>query len=129
MRAAVVVVISCMTHRGCVRWSGPTVKRLSADRRNSGLTLDRGSAFFVASQRFLDRADFATGFALMAAQRHTRIVGLFVRLLRRDGKPDYLPYLPRVWGQLERALKHEALTPVRAWIDRLLPPALRRIGS
>jgi N-acetylmuramate 1-kinase len=77
----------------------------------------------------LARADFATGFALMAAQRHARIVGLFVRLLRRDGKPDYLPYLPRVWGQLERALKHEALTPVRVWIDRLLPPPLRRIEA
>jgi N-acetylmuramate 1-kinase len=77
----------------------------------------------------LDRADFKTGFALMAAQRHARIVGLFVRLLRRDGKPDYLPYLPRVWGQLERALQHEALAPVRAWIDRMLPPPLRRIGT
>lgn len=75
----------------------------------------------------LDRADFRTGFALMAAQRHARIVGLFVRLLRRDGKPDYLPYLPRVWGQLERALQHEALAPVRAWVDRLLPPPLRQI--
>jgi len=73
--------------------------------------------------------DFGTGFALMAAQRHARIIGLFIRLLRRDGKPDYLPHLPRVWRMFERSLRHEALAPLRAWIDRLLPPPLRRIGA
>ena len=77
----------------------------------------------------LDKNDFATGFALMAAQRHARIIGLFVRLLKRDGKPDYLPHLPRVWRMFERSLQHEALAPLRAWVDRLLPPALRRIGA
>jgi aminoglycoside/choline kinase family phosphotransferase len=64
----------------------------------------------------------------MAAQRHARIIGLFVRLLRRDSKPEYLPYLPRVWRQLERALRHPALEPLRAWVDQHLPPPLRRIG-
>lgn len=77
----------------------------------------------------LDARDFQTGFALMAAQRHARVIGLFVRLWRRDGKPVYLPHLPRVWRLFERALKHEALTPLRQWVDRLLPPALRRIGA
>ena len=77
----------------------------------------------------LNRTDFATGFALMAAQRHARIIGLFVRLLRRDGKPEYLPHLPRVWQMFERALRHDALEPLRAWVDRLLPPDLRRIGA
>jgi aminoglycoside/choline kinase family phosphotransferase len=77
----------------------------------------------------LDASDFRTGFALMAAQRHARIIGLFVRLLKRDGKPEYLPHLPRVWRMFERALKHEALEPLRRWVDRLLPPPLRGIGS
>lgn len=76
-----------------------------------------------------DPEDFRTGFALMAAQRHARIIGLFVRLRDRDGKPDYLPHLPRVWRMFERALRHEALEPLRTWVDRLLPPALRRIGA
>ena len=61
----------------------------------------------------LDAKDFRTGFALMAAQRHARIIGLFVRLLRRDGKPEYLPHLPRVWRMFERALQHPALEPLR----------------
>ena len=77
----------------------------------------------------LDAKDFATGFAMMAAQRHARIIGLFVRLLKRDGKPDYLPHLPRVWRMFERALRHDALQPLRAWVDRLLPVELRRIGA
>ena len=76
-----------------------------------------------------DRAGFRAGFALMAAQRHARIIGLFVRLLQRDGKCDYLPFLPRVWRQLEQALAHEALQPLRAWIDRVVPPGLRRVGA
>ena len=73
--------------------------------------------------------DFATGFALMAAQRHARIIGLFVRLLERDGKPEYLPHLPRVWRMFERALRHDALQPLSAWVDRLLPAELRHIGA
>jgi aminoglycoside/choline kinase family phosphotransferase len=77
----------------------------------------------------LDGQDFRTGFALMAAQRHARIIGLFVRLLQRDGKPAYLPYLPRVWHQFERALQHAALEPLRDWVDRHLPPSMRHIGS
>jgi aminoglycoside/choline kinase family phosphotransferase len=75
-----------------------------------------------------DRTDFATGYALMAAQRHARVIGVFVRLLKRDGKPDYLHHLPRVWRLFERALRHDALQPLRAWVDRLLPPELRRFG-
>lgn len=72
--------------------------------------------------------DFLTGFALMAAQRHARIIGLFVRLLRRDGKPEYLRHLPRVWRMFERSLEHPALEPLRVWTDRNLPPPLRHIG-
>jgi len=77
----------------------------------------------------LDARDFHTGFALMAAQRHARIIGLFVRLLRRDGKPDYLPHLPRVWRMFERAVAHPALEPLRQWFDKHLPPPQRRIGQ
>ncbi len=77
----------------------------------------------------LDDKDFRLGLALMAAQRHARIIGLWIRLLRRDGKPEYLQHLPRCWRMFERALKHEALRPLRGWVDRMLPPDLRRIGA
>ncbi|MBS0519391.1 MAG: phosphotransferase [Proteobacteria bacterium] len=80
------------------------------------------------AQTGLDGADFRTGFALMAAQRHARVIGLFIRLWKRDGKPVYLQHLPRVWRLFERALRHDALAPLRCWVDRLLPPPLRRVG-
>lgn len=72
-----------------------------------------------------DRAAFEAAFAILGAQRHARVIGLFVRLFRRDGKPIYLPHLPRVWRLFERSLAHEALTPLRAWVDGHLPPARR----
>lgn len=74
-----------------------------------------------------DRAPFDTAFHLLGAQRHARVIGLFVRLLERDGKPDYLPHLPRVWRLLDRALDHEALTPLRSWVERHLPPSRRQV--
>ncbi|MBS0221035.1 MAG: phosphotransferase [Proteobacteria bacterium] len=77
----------------------------------------------------IDPSDFRTGFALMSAQRQARLIGLFIRLWQRDGKPGYLSFLPRVWRLFEHALQHDALEPLRAWVDRLLPPALRRIGA
>jgi N-acetylmuramate 1-kinase len=76
----------------------------------------------------IDGRDFATSFALMAAQRHARIAGLFIRLARRDGKPDYLMHLLRVWPLFARALRHEALAPLRAWVDRVLPQS-RSLGT
>jgi aminoglycoside/choline kinase family phosphotransferase len=66
-------------------------------------------------------ADYAT----LGAQRNTKIVGIFVRLWRRDGKPRYLDLIPRVWALLERDLAHPALAPVAAWFDSNIPAALR----
>ncbi|HXU57830.1 MAG TPA: aminoglycoside phosphotransferase, partial [Verrucomicrobiae bacterium] len=60
------------------------------------------------------------------AQRDTRILGNFARLLKRDGKPGYLVHMPRVWRQLEAQLAHPALAPVARWFDRYLPPDRRR---
>ena len=84
---------------------------------------------YLAEAGITDRADFTTGFNIVGAQRHARIVGLFVRLLKRDGRPQYLPHLPRVWRMFERSLAHEALAPLRRWVDTHLPPTLRRIGA
>lgn len=76
-----------------------------------------------------DRQGFMAAFAILGAQRHARVVGLFVRLLRRDGKPTYLPHLPRVWRLLERALRHEAMAPLRSWIDAHIPLDQRGIPT
>jgi aminoglycoside/choline kinase family phosphotransferase len=70
---------------------------------------------------------FRAAYATLAAQRNLKIVGLFARLLRRDGKPGYLDLLPRVWGHLMRDLEHPDLAPVRTFVAAHLPapePAL-----
>lgn len=65
--------------------------------------------------------DFDTAYAALGAQRNAKIIGIFTRLWKRDGKPRYLSYLPRVWGYLERDLGHPALAPVARWFDANIP--------
>ena len=60
-----------------------------------------------------DEAAFREAYAIMAAQRNSKILGIFVRLDRRDGKPQYLKHLPRIRDYLHRALAHPALTGLR----------------
>ena len=64
-------------------------------------------------------------YALLGAQRNAKILGIFTRLWKRDGKPRYLAYQPRVWNYLERDLTHPALAPVAAWFDANIPAAKR----
>ena len=73
--------------------------------------------------------DFRGDYALLGAQRNTKIVGIFVRLWKRDGKPRYLDLIPRVWGLLERDLAHPALAPVARWFDANVPAELRSTGG
>jgi aminoglycoside/choline kinase family phosphotransferase len=73
--------------------------------------------------------DFLADYARLGAQRNAKIVGIFVRLWRRDGKPRYLDMIPRVWAHLERDLSHPALAPVAAWFDRNIPAELRQAGG
>jgi N-acetylmuramate 1-kinase len=68
-----------------------------------------------------DVGAFATAYALLAAQRATKILGIFARLDRRDGKPGYLAHLPRIEGYLARNLAHPALAGLRAWHADHLP--------
>ena len=82
---------------------------------------------YLAAFPELDGTCFRRAAAILAAQRNAKIVGLFVRLYQRDGKPGYLAHLPRVWRLLEADLAEPVLAPLRAWLDRHLPPPLRRL--
>ena len=70
-------------------------------------------------------AAFETAYWALGAQRNTRILGVFVRLWKRDGKPHYRTFQARMWGLLERDLAHPALAPVRAWFDANVPVEAR----
>ena len=83
--------------------------------------LSRYARARLYDQRF-DAAAFARLYATLAAQRATKILGIFARLNRRDGKPQYLRHIPRIWGYLQRSLSHPALAPLKAWYDANVPP-------
>jgi len=72
--------------------------------------------------------DFDAHYALLGAQRNTKIIGIFTRLWKRDGKERYLSFLPRMWGLLERDLAHPALANVKQWFDAQIPTEVRSLS-
>lgn len=86
---------------------------------------DAMHARYVRSAGIQDAAAFEAAFHVLGAQRNTKILGIFTRLWKRDGKPAYLAFQPRVWGLLERSLAHSALAEVRDWFDRHVPADMR----
>ncbi len=72
-----------------------------------------------------DMKEFRRAFALLSVQRATKILGIFARLSRRDGKHGYIRHMPRVSRYLERDLAHPDLARLRDWYDRHLPVNLR----
>ena len=93
-------------------------------RRDVSSTIERAMIDrYIAATGSDER--FERAYWTLAAQRNTRILGVFTRLWKRDGKPHYTAFQPRMWGLLERDLAHPALTPVRAWFDANVPHHLR----
>ncbi len=74
-------------------------------------------AYCTARSGF-DREAFEAAYAVMAAQRNSKILGIFVRLKERDGKPGYMAHLPRIRDYLSRALAHPALAGLRGFYAR-----------
>lgn len=74
---------------------------------------------------FPDSRNLERDIAVLGAQRHIRVLGTFMRLARRDGKPGYLRHLPRLRRMLERNLAHPALEPLAAWFRRHVAADLR----
>lgn len=72
-----------------------------------------------------DEDEFRQGYAVLGAQRNTKILGIFARLAKRDGKRAYLAHIPRIWRYVERDLAHPNLSDLRDWYDRHFPPEMR----
>ncbi len=70
-------------------------------------------------------ADFDSAYHILGAQRNLKILGIFTRLWKRDDKPRYRAFQPRVWGYVERNLAHPALSELRDWMNRNVPLARR----
>jgi aminoglycoside/choline kinase family phosphotransferase len=102
------------------------VSLLQDARRDVSQELEeRMIARFVEAAGIEDREAFRADYEILGAQRNTKILGIFTRLWRRDGKAHYLQFQPRVWTYLERNLVHPALEPVRSWFDAHVPEPKR----
>lgn len=67
-----------------------------------------------------DREALQAGYAIMSAQRATKILGIFVRLKERDGKGQYLKHLPRIQDYLSRSLAHPAMQRYQEWCANVI---------
>jgi aminoglycoside/choline kinase family phosphotransferase len=76
----------------------------------------------LGQDRAFDTSGFTLLYATLAAQRATKVLGIFARLQQRDGKPQYLRHMPRLWNYLQRSLAHPALTELKAWYAVNVPP-------
>jgi N-acetylmuramate 1-kinase len=84
------------------------------------------TAHYLATFPALDHVAFARSAAILAAQRNCKIIGIFTRLWKRDGKPAYLRHIPRLWRLVASDLRHPALREVSEWLGRHLPSDARR---
>jgi N-acetylmuramate 1-kinase len=76
-----------------------------------------------AQSQHFSSDQFVSLYATLGAQRNSKILGIFARLAKRDGKRGYLAHIPRVTRYLERDLAHPALTGLRRLYAREFPPA------
>jgi hypothetical protein len=79
-----------------------------------------------AADASFDGAEFIKLYVTLAAQRNSKILGIFARLDLRDRKPQYLRHMPRVWAYLQRSLAHPALAGLNEWYTEHVP-ALKTI--
>ena len=70
---------------------------------------------------------FKESYPIMAVQRHTKVIGIFVRLCVRDGKKRYLKHIPFVWSLLEKHLDNPLLARYKKWLDTYIPKEKRSI--
>jgi hypothetical protein len=96
--------------------------RLDVPEALEAKLLARYCAARSASDPQFSSDQFSVLYATLGAQRNSKILGIFARLAKRDGKRGYLAHIPRVARYLQRNLAHPALAALRAWYERELPP-------
>lgn len=80
---------------------------------------------YFALRPQLDREAFLADYGALAALNEARILGIFARLIVRDGKPRYRAFMPRMWRHLARNLERPEMTSLSAWFSRHVPPEVR----
>jgi len=86
-------------------------------------------ARYLARLPHVEAEVFAASWAVLAAQRHAKVIGIFTRLCKRDGKAGYLIHIPRLWRLLEQSLTHPALAGIKDWLDTHIPKQQRTVPT
>ena len=87
---------------------------------------ERSLAGYFVLKPHVDARAFMADFHALGALNIVRILGIFSRLVVRDGKPRYAAFMPRLWGYLDRCLADPQLADLKAWMDRHVPAEARR---
>jgi len=81
---------------------------------------------YLAGRADLDRTAFLADYHALGALNIVRILGIFARLITRDGKPRYADFIPRLWTYLDVCFANPALAGLKAWFDAHVPVESRR---
>ena len=100
------------------------VSLLQDARRDVPVDFEAGMLDYYCSHHG-DGPTFLNAYRVLGAQRNAKILGIFTRLWKRDGKTRYPSLCVRVWEYLERDLANPVLAPVAEWFDRTVPSELR----
>lgn len=95
--------------------------RRDVDHKRADRLIER----YIAACGDIRESDLRRDIAILGAGRHAKVIGIFTRLCRRDGKSRYLVHIPRVWRLLENSLSHPALSPLALWFAENVPAGLR----
>lgn len=95
------------------------VSLLEDARRDVSEEVVSNALGYYLEQSGESEAEFMARYHLLGAQRNLKIIGIFHRLHRRDGKANYLELLPRVWAHLQRDMSHPSLSALKAWLEQL----------
>ena len=69
-------------------------------------------------------------FDILSVQRNLKILGIFVRLYKRDNKDNYLKFLPYTWALIEKRLQNPALKDLKILFHKQLPiKKLKRLNK
>ena len=102
------------------------VSMLQDARRDVSDELEEKMLAYYLSDHSKEAAEeFRSHYAILGAQRNTKIIGIFTRLCMRDGKERYLDFLPRMWRLLEKDLRHPSLQPMAEWFEQNIPGEVR----
>lgn len=102
--------------------------RVDVDREFEHRMLDSYLNKRQQADSAFDQEAFKECYAILASQRATKILGIFMRLKERDGKPGYLQHIPRLWRYLEHTLNAPVLSELKTWYGEAFPPAARQAG-